>query len=135
MKLDPFTAGVFLIPTSASLAFFRPISGALSDRHGARLLASIGLIVSMVGFLLLTTIGPTITFPALAIPLIFVGSGMGIFAAPNRASIMNSVPAEQRGIASGTSTTLVNVGNTFSLAIAFLIMAASTPVSTLEQIF
>ncbi len=135
MKLDPFTAGVFLVPTSASLAFFGPISGWLSDRYGARFLASAGLVVSMVGFLLLTTIGPTITFPALAIPLIFVGSGMGIFAAPNRASIMNSVPAWQRGIASGTSVTLVNIGSTFSLAIAFLIMATVTPVATLERIF
>ena len=135
MKLNPFTAGVFLVPTSASLAFFGPISGWLSDRYGARFLASAGLVVSMVGFLLLTTIGPTITFPALAIPLIFVGSGMGIFAAPNRASIMNSVPAWQRGIASGTSVTLVNIGSTFSLAIAFLIMATVTPVATLERIF
>jgi EmrB/QacA subfamily drug resistance transporter len=135
MKLDPLSAGIFLIPTSASLAFFGPISGYLSDRYGARLLSSIGLVISMIGFLILTTIGPTITFPQLAIPLIFVGSGMGIFAAPNRASIMNSVPAGERGIASGTSTTLVQIGATFSLAIAFLIMATVTPAAELEQIF
>jgi len=135
MKLDPFTAGIFLVPTSASLAVFGPVSGWLSDRYGARYLSSFGLVVSMVGFLLLTTIGPTITFPQLAIPLIFVGSGMGIFAAPNRASIMNSVPAEERGVASGMSVTLVNIGSTFSLAIAFLIMATVTPVGVLEQIF
>ncbi|MDA4122573.1 MAG: MFS transporter [Thaumarchaeota archaeon] len=135
MKLDPFMAGIFLIPNSASLAFFGPISGWLSDRYGARFLASAGLIVSLVGFLLLTTIGPTITFPALAVPLILVGSGMGIFAAPNRASIMNSVPADQRGLASGISVTLVQIGATFSLAIAFLIMATVTPVAQLAQIF
>jgi len=135
MRLDPFTAGVYLIPISASLAFTGPISGWLSDRYGARYLSSAGLVVSMIGFLLLTTIGPTITFPALAVPLIFVGSGMGIFAAPNRASIMNSVPAGERGIASGISVTLVNIGSTFSLAIAFLIMATVTPVAILEQIF
>jgi EmrB/QacA subfamily drug resistance transporter len=135
MRLDPLTAGIFLTPISASLAFFGPISGWLSDKYGARGLATLGLVVSCVGFLLLTRIGQTTTFPKLAFPLILVGSGMGIFASPNRASIMNSVPAEERGLASGTSTTLVNVGNTFSLGLAFLVMTINTPISNLEAIF
>jgi MFS family permease len=135
MKLDAFSAGVFLIPTSASLAFFGPISGWLSDRYGARFLSTLGLLVSSLGFLQLTTIGPKITFPGLAIPLIFVGSGMGLFASPNRASIMNSVPPEDRGIASGISVTFVNLGSTLSLAVAFLVMATVTPTKNLVSIF
>jgi len=135
MKLDAFTAGIFLIPTSASLAVFGPISGWLSDRYGARLLATVGLLVSSIGFLQLTALGPTTTFAGLALPLVFVGSGMGLFASPNRASIMNSVPAEDRGIASGISVTFVNVGSTLSLAVAFLIMATVTPVKSLVNIF
>jgi MFS family permease len=135
MQLTPLAAGAFLIPTSASLAFFGPISGWFSDRYGARLLSSIGLLVSSVGFVMLTQIGPRTTFLGLALPLIFVGSGMGIFAAPNRASIMNSVPPEARGIASGISTTFVNLGSTLSLAVAFLAMATVTPVNNLVKIF
>jgi len=135
MKLDALTAGVFLIPNSASIAFFGPISGWLSDRYGARALATLGLLVSSFGFLLLANIGSTVTLAELAVPLIFVGSGMGIFAAPNRASIMNSVPPEERGIASGVSTTLVNLGSTLSLAVAILIMATVTPVASLIQLF
>jgi EmrB/QacA subfamily drug resistance transporter len=135
MKLDPLTAGLFLIPISVSLALFGPISGWLSDRYGARLFASLGLGVSSIGFMFLTGIGPTISFQQLAVPLIFVGSGMGLFAAPNRASIMNSVPENERGVASGTSTTLINVGATFSLAIAFTVMALSVPMNDLTQIF
>jgi EmrB/QacA subfamily drug resistance transporter len=135
MGLDPLTAGIFLVPISASLAFFGPISGWLSDKYGARALATIGLVVSSIGFVMLAGIGRTITFEQLLVPLVFVGAGMGIFASPNRASIMNSVPAEERGVASGTSTTLVNVGGTFSLGLAFLIMTVSTPISELERIF
>ncbi|MGA2664939.1 MAG: MFS transporter [Nitrososphaerales archaeon] len=135
MGLNAFTAGVFLIPTSASLAVFGPISGWLSDRYGARLLSTLGLVVSCCGFLLLTQLGETVTFPGLAAPLLLVGSGMGLFAAPNRASIMNSVPAEDRGIASGISVTFVNLGSTLSLAVAFLVMAAVTPIKTLVSIF
>ena len=135
MNLSPLLAGVFLIPVSLSLAFLGPISGWLSDKYGARLLSSLGLGVSSVGFVLLTGIGPTITFQQLALPLVFVGSGMGLFASPNRASIMNSVPETERGVASGTSTTLVNVGATFSLAIAFTVMSLTTPIKDLQLVF
>lgn len=135
MRLSPLTAGIFLIPISLSLALFGPISGWLSDRYGARLLSSAGLLVSSVGFVLLTGIGPTITFQQLSLPLVFVGSGMGLFASPNRASIMNSVPVSERGVASGTSTTLVNVGTTFSLAIAFTVMSLTTPMKDLQTVF
>jgi MFS family permease len=135
MGLDPLTAGIFLIPVSASLAFFGPISGWLSDKYGARGLSTIGLVVSSVGFLLLTEIGLTITFAELLLPLILVGAGMGIFASPNRASIMNAVPPHVRGLASGTSATLINVGATFSLGISFAVMTVDTPISDLTEIF
>ena len=135
MGLDPLTAGLFLVPISMSLALFGPVSGWLSDRYGARLLASVGLGVSSVGFLFLSGIGPTVTFQQLALPLVFVGSGMGLFASPNRASIMNSVPETERGVASGTSTTLINVGGTLSLALAFAVMALTTPVKDLQLVF
>jgi EmrB/QacA subfamily drug resistance transporter len=135
MGLDPLAAGLFLIPISLSLALLGPFSGWLSDRYGARVLSSAGLGVSSIGFVMLSGIGPTITFQQLALPLVFVGAGMGLFASPNRASIMNSVPETERGVASGTSLTLVNVGSTFSLAIAFTVMALSMPISALQTIF
>ncbi len=136
MQLDPLQAGIFLIPISASLVAFGPVSGILSDRFGARGISTVGLIVSAAGFLLLaTTVERSVTFLSMIAPLVLVGSGMGIFASPNRSSIMNSVPPQRRGIASGVSTTLTNVGMTFSLGLAFLIMTKTTPLSMLEQIF
>ena len=105
MQLNAFTAGVFLIPTSASLAFFGPISGWLSDRYGARPSGD-DRPDSLLGGVPPPSRGSArqTTFLELAVPLVFVGSGMGIFAAPNRASIMNSVPAEDRGLASGSAS-------------------------------
>ena len=68
MSSSPFTAGVFLIPTSASLAFFGPISGWLSDRYGARLLSTLGpdRLVGRVPDA--HQIGPTDHVPGLAAP-------------------------------------------------------------------
>ncbi|MGC8617425.1 MAG: MFS transporter [Thermoplasmata archaeon] len=135
MRLNPFVAGLFLVPTSVSLSFFGPISGWFSDKYGARLIATIGLVVSAVGFLMLARIEQTTTFNELVIPLVFVGSGMGIFASPNRASIMNSAPPHERGIASGMSSTLINIGSIFSMGMAFYVMSITVPMTNLAGIF
>jgi EmrB/QacA subfamily drug resistance transporter len=120
--LSPFTAGLYLVPVSASLATFGPVSGWLSDRYGPRPFLLAGLVVSAAGFLWLATIGPASTFYRLVGPLILVGSGMGLFAAPNRAAMMTAVPPHRRGVASGTGITFVNTGTTISLGVTLLIM-------------
>ncbi len=133
--LSPFAAGVFLVPVSASLAVLGPISGTLSDRYGSRTFAIAGLVVSAVGFLLLTTIGPTTSFLTLLPAFVLIGAGMGLFASPNRASMMSSVPPRRRGVAAGTGTTLINAGQTLSLGIAALILARALPLGSLATIF
>ncbi len=135
MRLNPFEAGLFLVPTSISLSLFGPVSGRLSDRYGARLLSTVGLIVSAIGFVMLARLGRTTTFGELVVPLVFIGSGMGIFASPNRASIMNSVPPPDRGIASGMSSTLVSVGQIFSMGMAFYVISLTVPMKSLAGIF
>jgi MFS family permease len=111
------------------------ISGILSDRFGPRPFVIIGLLLSSIGFYLMTRVGTSISFLITLAPLVLIGAGMGLFASPNRASIMNSVPGHRRGVASGISTTLVNAGNTVSIGIAFLIMSTQTSRSTLDRIF
>ncbi len=133
--LDPFTAGLYLIPTSASLATFGPLSGWLSDRYGPRPFLIVGLITSAIGFLWLATIGPEASFLALTPALILVGGGMGIFASPNRAAMMTAVPPSQRGVASGVGTTLINTGATISLGLTLIIMSSVLSRTAIEQIF
>ncbi|MDG6914901.1 MAG: MFS transporter [Nitrososphaerota archaeon] len=135
MGLDPLGAGIFLVPVSISIAVLGPVSGYLSDRQGPRLFATAGLVVAAAGFLLLTEIGRRVTFWQLAVPLLLVGAGMGLFQSPNRASIMNSVPSRARGIASGTSTTVLVAGTSFSLGLAFYILTAGVPIADLQTIF
>jgi len=135
MGLDALSAGIFLIPISVSIALLGPLSGYLSDKHGPRFFATSGLIVSAMGFLLLATIGRTITFWQLAVPLSLVGAGIGLFQSPNRASVMNSVPPWARGIATGTSTTVFIAGASFSLGIAFFVLTAGVPIADLQNIF
>lgn len=135
MLLDPLEAGIFLIPMSVSLSIMGPISGLLSDKFGYRIFVELGLLVSSLGFLMMTMIGTSLSWGQALIPLILIGSGMGLFASPNRSSIMNSVPINRRGVASGISTTLVNAGNTMSIGLAFLVMSIATPRLVLDSIF
>ena len=132
--LDPFTAGLFLIPVSASLATFGPISGWLSDRYGPTWFTIFGLLISASGFLWLATIGPVDSFLQLTPPLVLVGTGMGLFAAPNRATMMTAVPPNRRGVASGIGTTFLNTGATVSLGVTLVIMSSVVPRSALEVI-
>jgi len=133
--LDPFTAGLYLIPTSASLATLGPVSGWLSDRYGPRPFLVAGLLTSALGFLWLSTIGPADSFLQLTPPLVLVGAGMGMFASPNRAAMMTAVPPSRRGVASGIGTTFINTGTTISLGLTLIIMSSVLPRSAIQAIF
>lgn len=135
MHLSPLTAGIYLIPVSLALAIFAPVSGFLHDKFKINLFTPLGLSVSAVGFFMLSTLGPTVSFYDSILPLVLVGGGMGIFASPNRATIMSSVPSFRRGIAAGMSTMMVMTGSAFSIAMVFLIFIQYVPVQDAQNIF
>jgi EmrB/QacA subfamily drug resistance transporter len=134
--LNALSAGLYLIPVSLSLALTAPASGYLSDRYGARPFATAGLLLTASGFAVLALqTGATTTFWTLFPALVLIGAGFGIYASPNRSSIMNSVPPHRRGVASGMSTTLLTSGNTFSFAFTIAILSAAMPLTTIVAIF
>ncbi|MEJ7642416.1 MAG: MFS transporter [Candidatus Nitrosocosmicus sp.] len=135
MRLDPLNAGIYLIPVSLALAIFAPVSGWLYDKFKLQIFTPIGLIVSAVGFLMLAGIGETTSFHESMLPLVLVGAGMGIFASPNRATIMSSVPSHRRGVAAGISTTLVMTGSAFSIGLVFLVFTQVMPLDAAQSIF
>lgn len=124
MNLSPVETGIYLIPVSAALAIFGPLSGWLSDRYGSRFFSALGLFITGIGFLSLTQLQIKTNFVELLLPFILLGAGMGIFTSPNRASIMNSVPPSRRGVSGSTGTTLFYVGRSLSVGISFLIMTS-----------
>ncbi len=101
-----------------------PISGWQSDKHGARWFASGGLLVSAAGFGGLLLIPTDFSYLWFGLLIFVAGVGMGLFSAPNAAAIMNSVPARQRGAASGMLATFQNSGFVLSIGIFFSLMIA-----------
>ncbi|MCI2412861.1 MAG: MFS transporter [Cuniculiplasma sp.] len=118
----PFWAGIYTIPMMLGFVVFGPVSGALSDKIGARLISTVGLVISAVAFLLLATLPYNFAYVPFALMLFMMGSGMGMFAAPNITAVMNSVKPQLRGVASGMRATLQNTGQTASMGIFFTIV-------------
>ena len=121
----PFWAGIFMIPMSIGFVLTGPISGWLSDKHGARLLATLGMVISAIAFIGFVLLPVDFVYLAFAAVLFVMGIGGGVFAAPNMASIMNSVPAECRGAASGMRATIQNSAMMISQAVFFTIIIVS----------
>ena len=120
----PLWAGIFLLPLTAGFLVSGPVAGFLSDRFGSRGIATAGLAVfggSFIGLMLLPVNFP---FPAFALLIAANGIGSGMFAAPNSSSIMGSVPARQRGAASGMRSTFQNSGTAVSIGVFFSVMIA-----------
>ena len=120
----PLWSGIYLLPLTAGFVCLGPISGWLSDKHGARLFASGGLLVSAAAFGGLILLPTDFKYAAFAVLIFVAGAGMGLFSAPNAAGIMNSVPARQRGAASGMLATFQNSGFVLSIGIFFSLMIA-----------
>ena len=121
----PFWAGIFMIPMSIGFVIAGPISGWLSDKHGARLLATLGMCITGITFLGFSFLQADFAYLVFGTLLFIMGIGNGLFASPNTASIMNSVPPEHRGAASGMRATIQNSAQTISLAIFFTIIIIS----------
>jgi MFS family permease len=123
-KDTPLWSGIYLLALTVGFVASGPLSGWLSDRHGARAFASGGLLVSALAFGGLQLIPVNFSYPEFAALIFVAGAGMGLFSAPNAAAIMNSVPARQRGAASGMLATFQNSGFVLSIGVFFSLMIA-----------
>lgn len=118
----PLWAGIYLLPVTVGFLVAAPIAGSLSDRIGARPLTVGGMLLMAATFVALLLIPVNFDYWVFAILVFLNGLGGGIFTAPNTAAIMSSVPADQRGAASGVRSTFFNAGNSLSIGIFFSLM-------------
>ena len=120
----PLWAGIFLLPMTAGFLVAGPISGIMSDKFGSRGIATGGAAVfasSFIGLMLIPVNFPYWMFAAL---IALNGIGSGMFASPNSSSIMGSVPASDRGAASGMRATFQNSGTAVSIGVVFTLLIA-----------
>ncbi|WEP00445.1 MFS transporter [Streptomyces sp. FXJ1.172] len=120
----PLWAGIFMLPLTLGFLIAGPVCGYLSDRFGARLFSTAGLLVVAASFLGLLALPVNFGYGAFATLLLFNGLGQGMFSSPNTSSIMGSVPARYRGVASGMRSTFQNSGTALSIGVFFTLMVS-----------
>jgi MFS family permease len=136
----PLWAGIFMLPLTAGFLLAGPLSGFLSDKLGARYFATGGMVGAAITFVLLMILPVNFNYGVFAAILLLNGLAMGAFAAPNRAAIMNSLPAADRGAGGGMNSTFQNSAQVLSIGIFFTLMIiglsgtlSTTLVAGLEQ--
>lgn len=120
----PLWAGIFMLPLTAGFLAAGPVSGYLSDRLGSRGLATGGALLFGASFLGLMVLPIDFSYWVFALLIALNGIASGMFASPNSSSIMGSVPARARGVASGMRATFQNSGTAVSIGVFFSLMIA-----------
>jgi MFS family permease len=118
----PLWAGIYMLPLTLGLLIAGPTSGYLSDRFGARWFATGGMLGAALSFFLLILLPTNFPFPLFALVLALNGATMGMFASPNRAAVMNSLPPGDRGAGGGMNQTFQNSAQVLSIGIFFTLM-------------
>jgi MFS family permease len=118
----PLWAGIYMLPLTLGFLIAGPISGVLSDRHGARIYATGGMLFTAFAFVLLELLPVDFDYWEFAALLLLMGLSNGLFMSPNRAAVMNSLPAGDRGAGSGMMTTFQNSAQVLSIGIFFSLM-------------
>jgi MFS family permease len=118
----PLWAGIYMIPLQVGFLAAGPVSGFLTDKYGARPFATGGMLLAACTFAALVALPVGFRYWLFALVIFANGIAFGLFAAPNTTSIMNSVPARHRGVASGMRGTFQNAGMPISIAIFFSLM-------------
>ncbi len=119
--------GSLLTPLLLAMAAAAPLSGHVSDKYGARIMTTSGMLVSAMACFSLLFLGEAARLPAIVVALISLGVGMGLFIAPNNSAIMGSAPSEKLGVAGGVLNMTRSLGLIFGVNISGVIF------STLEH--
>ncbi len=133
--MTPWNAALLLIPGYILGGAVAPFSGRLSDRMGARVIASVGLVLQVCGFLVYSTVGVATPVYVVILGAILNGAGNSSFYPANNSAVMASAPARAYGVVSGLLRTFSNIGLVCSFALALLIVSLSIPRRTAFEIF
>lgn len=129
--------GLTLVETStvmvtipATLIAVAPLSGALADRFGPRVLTTVAQAILSAALLLLATVSATTSITSIVARLLLVGVGAGLFGSPNTAAIMSSVPTDHLGTASAAASTARQIGQSVGIALAGAMFAVGAAAFT-----
>lgn len=120
---SPVHAGFILVFQPTTQALLSPFAGRLSDRIEPRIVASIGMLSTAAGLLMLVFLTEETSLGYIILCLLLLGFGFAFFSSPNTNAIMSSVEKRAYGVASGITASMRVIGQMLSMGVATLIFA------------
>lgn len=121
--MSPQAAGSVLMAQPIMMAMLSPLAGRLSDRIEPRLLATTGMVITVVGVLFFATLQPDTKTYLIVANLILLGIGFALFSSPNMNAIMGAVEKRYYGLAAGAVATMRLLGQMLSMAMATVVLS------------
>jgi EmrB/QacA subfamily drug resistance transporter len=113
--------GFLLTSLLLAMAVVAPFSGHISDKYGPRIITTSGMLLSALACFSLMVMGMPVQLPLLAMVLILLGVGMGMFITPNNSAVIGSALQENMGVAGGVLNMMRSLGLIFGVNISGLI--------------
>jgi MFS family permease len=110
-------AGILLAIPAVALMIFGPVAGALSDRIGSRIPATVSALFAAGTFFFISTYSADTGIIYIIASLLCLGVALGVFFPPNMNQILGQSRHEEEGVASSIMMTMKNVGSTVGVAI------------------
>ncbi len=115
--------GLLITPWPMMVAIMAALSGRLSDRYPASILAGLGLALLAIGLVSLALLGPDATSGGIVWRMALCGLGFGLFQSPNNRAMIGATPPTRSGGASGAQATTRLLGQTTGTAVVALLFS------------
>ena len=118
MQFSPGETGLVLMVYPLILSVVAPLSGYLSDKIGGEILTFVGLVLTSVGLLFMSTLNEYSSIVSMVLFIGIMSLGNGLFQSPNNSLVMSTVPRNKLGIAGSVNALVRNLGMVCGIALA-----------------
>jgi MFS family permease len=135
LGFTPLYASLLLVPGYVVSGILAPFMGRVSDKQGARVVATIGIVLQILGVMVYLFLGPSSSIYIVILGSLITGIGGAMFWPSNSSAVMANADPRRFGIASGLSRLFATMGMMGSFIVVFVVAALSIPRAEAFQIF
>ena len=127
--------GLWVLPYGLSILVGAPIAGRLANRIGVGMVIRIGLAMQTIGLVYIAfSVSPDLTFARLLPGLIVYGLGAGFAFTQLTNVVLSEIPQDKAGVASGTNSTVRQVGSALGIAVIGTLVTTLTVNRAVTQV-
>jgi EmrB/QacA subfamily drug resistance transporter len=119
---SPLQVGLLLVPQAVGAALAMPVAGFLTDKIGARVVVSTGMVIALLGTLAYTQVGAETSYVYLSVALLVLGFGIGSTIMPSMAAAFQTVTREETPRATSAINAIQRIAGAIGTALLAIIL-------------